>query len=71
MTASRKGRLYTFDTLCEKGIKYSKIHIRRMWHAGRFPKPIYPSPRRPSWTEQMLDEWLDRLERKVAKQPAE
>jgi hypothetical protein len=65
-TASRKGRIYTLDTLPEKGINYSKVHIRRMWHDGRFPRPIYPSERKPAWTEQMLDDWLDQLERKLA-----
>jgi predicted DNA-binding transcriptional regulator AlpA len=59
-------RLFTFGTLPVKGINYSPAYIRKLWHAGKFPQPIYLSERRPAWTEQMLDDWLDQLERKLA-----
>jgi prophage regulatory protein len=61
-TSSPKGRLFFLNTLSEKGINYSNVHLRRLWRAGKFPQPIYLSERRPAWTEAALDDWLDQLE---------
>lgn len=52
------GRIYTFSTLPEKGIDYSRNHIRRLVEAGRFPEPFYLSERRPAWSEAQLDQWI-------------
>ena len=41
-----------------KGIKYATTHIRRMWQSGRFPKPIYLSPRKIVWDERTVDAWV-------------
>ena len=60
-------RLFFFPDLPEKGIRYSKAHLRRLWQAGRFPEPLYPSPRKPAWTEDQLDHWIEQLEREGAK----
>ena len=49
------GRIYTFQTLPEKGIRYSRNHLRRLIRRGKFPPPIYLSERRPAWTEAALD----------------
>ena len=60
-----QGRIYTLSTLVEKGIVYSKNHIRRLVKAGKFPAPIYLSERRPAWTEGALDEWIAGLGRRT------
>jgi prophage regulatory protein len=57
------GRVYTFDTLREKGIPFSKNHIRRLVAKGKFPAPFYMSERRPAWSEAQLDAWI--IEREV------
>ena len=53
-----KGRVFNFRTLSEKGIDYHPNHIRRLVHAGKFPKPIYLSTRKPVWLEDALNAWI-------------
>lgn len=63
MTAPEpKGRLFTFQTLPEKGISFTPNHIRRLVKAHKFPAPFYLSERVPAWTESALDAWIDTLE---------
>lgn len=64
-TPQPKGRIYTFETLPEKGIDFCPNHIRRLVKAGKFPAPIYLSERRPAWTEVQLDEWIAGFERRT------
>jgi len=52
------GRIFTFETLPEKGIHLHRNYIRRLVAAGKFPKPFYLSERRPAWTEAALDEFI-------------
>jgi len=40
------------------GINYSISHLRRMWNAGQFPKPVYPSARRFAWKIEVLEDWI-------------
>jgi predicted DNA-binding transcriptional regulator AlpA len=40
------------------GINYSISHLRRMWNAGQFPKPVYPSARRFAWHVDVLEKWI-------------
>jgi hypothetical protein len=40
------------------GINYSSTHLRRMWKAGKFPKPVYPSERRFAWPLEVLEDWI-------------
>jgi prophage regulatory protein len=42
----------------EKGIGYSRDHLRRKVKAGEFPKPIPVSDHRIAWIEAEVDEWL-------------
>ena len=56
------GRIFTYETLPEKGIDYSRNHIRRLIKDGKFPKPFYPSERVPAWTERTLDQWISDCE---------
>ena len=57
-TARGLGRIYTFDTLPEKGITLHRNYLRRLIAAGKFPAPFYLSERRPAWTEATLDAWI-------------
>lgn len=54
-----KGRVFTFKTLPEKGIDFHPNHIRRLVHAGKFPRPVYLGKRRPVWLEDEIDAWID------------
>lgn len=49
------------------GIHYSTNHLRRLWNAGRFPKPTYTSTRRFAWPEEVLLRWIDQ---RIAKHTA-
>ena len=52
-------RLITFGRLAlEKGIVYSRDHLRRKCNAGEFPKPISISAKRIAWSEGEVDAWL-------------
>ena len=55
------GRIFTFETLPEKGIDYSRNHVRRLIKKGKFPPPFYLSERVPAWTERTLDQWISRV----------
>lgn len=51
-------RYLTLRDLPEKGIQYHVNHLRRMWGDGRFPPPIYLSPRKVCWDERVIDAWI-------------
>jgi predicted DNA-binding transcriptional regulator AlpA len=58
-------RLLRYEDLGpEKGIWYSRTHIRRIsdpkskWYQG-FPQPIERSPGRIGWWEHEIDAWLE------------
>ena len=57
--AAPLARLFTYKTLMLKGIDYHPNHIRRLVHAGKFPKPVYLGARKPVWLEGELDAWID------------
>ncbi len=61
-TKPPKGRIFTLGTLRDKGVPFSKNHIRRLVRMGRFPKPFRLSERRPAWTEAQLDAWVSARE---------
>lgn len=42
----------------EKGIDYSREHIRRLERAGRFPKRIQLGDNSVAWIEAEIDAWL-------------
>ena len=42
----------------ERGIGFSRVHIRRLWRAGAFPKPVQVSAHRIGWLASELDQWL-------------
>lgn len=53
-------RVFTYKTLPMKGIDYHPNHIRRLFHAGKFPKPVYLGKRKPVWREEDLDAWINK-----------
>jgi hypothetical protein len=52
-------RLIAPKDLPAKGIHYHANHLRRMWRAGLFPKPIHLSPRRIAFDEAAVDAWIE------------
>jgi predicted DNA-binding transcriptional regulator AlpA len=43
-----------------KGIRYSPEHLRRLWEAGRFPRPFkLSSGGLLFWSEEEIDKYLD------------
>jgi prophage regulatory protein len=55
---SGPARYLSFRDLQNKGIDFAGTHLRRMWKDGRFPKPIYLSPRKIVWDERTIDNWV-------------
>jgi prophage regulatory protein len=55
---SGPARYLSFRDLQAKGIDYAGTHLRRMWKDDRFPKPIYLSPRKIVWREDVIDAWV-------------
>ena len=51
-------RLLDYAALLERGIRYSKPHLWRLWNAGRFPRPVKLSPSRNAWLESDVDAWI-------------
>jgi predicted DNA-binding transcriptional regulator AlpA len=46
--------------LRSKGITWSREHTRRMWEAGRFPRPFKLNDRGWNvWDEAVVDAWLE------------
>jgi predicted DNA-binding transcriptional regulator AlpA len=54
-------RVLIFTDLRERGVRYSREHIRRREKAGTFPRHIELGEGRIGWFENEIDEWLARL----------
>jgi predicted DNA-binding transcriptional regulator AlpA len=54
-------RLIGPKDLPSMGINYSSTHLRRMWKAGKFPEPVYPSERRFAWRIADLEDWIAKV----------
>jgi prophage regulatory protein len=52
-------KLFDYTALQERGIRYSKPHLWRLWTAGKFPKPIKLSASRNVWSEAEIDSWIE------------
>lgn len=50
--------LIPLTKLSDKGILYSRNYIDRLIKEGRFPKPVFLSPRRRAFIETEIDEWV-------------
>jgi prophage regulatory protein len=63
-------KLVTFADLKERGVPYSRDHLRRMTVAGTFPKPIQLGPGRVAWIEGEIADWIEaRMAARRAAQP--
>lgn len=51
-------RLLDYTDLRERGIKYSKAQLWRLWKEGKFPKPIKLSINRNAWADADIDAWI-------------
>jgi prophage regulatory protein len=51
-------RLLDYADLRERGIKYSKAQLWRLYKAGKFPRPIKLSINRNVWSEDDIDGWI-------------
>lgn len=52
-------RLLDYEALQERGIRYSRPHLWRLWTSGKFPKPIKLSASRNAWLESDIDAWIE------------
>jgi prophage regulatory protein len=52
-------KVLDYAALQDRGIKYSKPHLWRMWTKGKFPKPFKLTPGRNVWRESDINEWLN------------
>jgi predicted DNA-binding transcriptional regulator AlpA len=53
-------RILSHRDLPLKGITWSREHTRRMWQAGKFPKPFKLAERGHNvWDEAEIDAWLE------------
>ena len=52
---------HLLKSLRDRGIKYSRPHLWRMWNAGQFPRPVKVSPQRNAWLEADIDAWIESL----------
>jgi prophage regulatory protein len=52
-------KLLDYAALQDRGIRYSKSHLWRLWTSGKFPKPVKLSTSRNAWLESDIDAWLE------------
>lgn len=71
-TMSSRRVLAFSDLRPQKGVPFTRQHLRRMVKDGSFPAPIELGPHRIGWLESSIDEWLQsRPERYAATAPRE
>jgi prophage regulatory protein len=49
----------TYAGLRELGIPFSRVHIRRLELAGKFPRSVLLGDRSVAWRRRELDEWIN------------
>jgi hypothetical protein len=53
-----KGEVFIpYDRLADHGIRYTRVHLRRLIARGLFPAPVMLSPNRLAWRLSDLEEW--------------
>lgn len=50
--------LIPYDDLKDKGIRFSRMHIRRLERHGVFPRHVKVSASRIAWVESEIDAWI-------------
>ena len=53
-------KIIPYQQLRERGIAFSRVHLRRLIEAGIFPAPIRVSERRIAWIAAEVDAFLER-----------
>jgi prophage regulatory protein len=51
-------QLLSYEDLKARGVDYSKSQLYRLWHAGKFPRPIKLSAVRQAWCADEIDAWI-------------
>jgi prophage regulatory protein len=51
-------RFVTTNDLSRRGISFSRMHLRRLEDAGRFPRRVHLGENRIAWLEAEIDEWV-------------
>lgn len=51
-------KVIDYKELADWGIKYTRVHLRRLIRAEKFPKPIQLSDNRIAWDEKAIEKWL-------------
>ena len=52
-------KLLDYAALQDRGIRYSKPHLWRLWITGKFPKPVKLSASRNCWLESDISAWIE------------
>jgi len=48
--------ILSYRDLRARGIPYSKVHLRRLWEAGKFPRPFQLTEHgQLCWTDEQID----------------
>jgi prophage regulatory protein len=57
----KESRILSYHDLRERGILYSRMHLRRLMAEGKFPQQIkmVPGGRRIAWLEEEVDQWIE------------
>ncbi len=50
--------LLSYPELRKRGIPFSRAYLRRLEHAGKFPKRIALGEKRVAWWSSQLDSWI-------------
>jgi predicted DNA-binding transcriptional regulator AlpA len=51
--------LLDYADLRQRGVKYSKCQLWRLWNAGKFPRPVKLSAVRNTWRADEIDAWIE------------
>ena len=54
-------KLLSYPQLRERGVPYTREHLRRLIDAGRFPQPVALSNKRIAWVESEVSDWIGAL----------
>jgi len=56
-------KFYRFPDLKPAGIPWTRKHVRDLWRAGRFPRPVELGPNTQMWLAEEVDEFVADLVR--------